>query len=318
MASSKSLPPDDLSDTLSQNFFIRHIFPPNHPSTDELFTLSSSSPLPAPPPPPPTISMSYRKSLEELSKEIKEIEDFITVTEDILRRERERDREFYARERQRRRDSQRKTSAINKCSAGGGGNKENRTPTVQIYSVSSPTYKVRGPSVAAGGTAFLSGGGPRAALRKCKSASPKSATKRRHQHLRSGRVSCISVDDDGASILNVNTEDLVKRIVQLNNISNSGDLLRNYEFLSHHSLDDGSIDNNENGKSSSKVAGRTRFDSSTEDNLEMVIIEKQATKGDDNFTQTDYGLIEGLGQGAELTRSATMPSSASSGQSNAT
>lgn len=316
---------DGLSDTLSKHIFIQRIFP------------STSSPTPSPSSPPPSsaaapssISMSYRKSLEELSKEIKEIEDFITVTEDILRRERERDREFYARERQRRRDLQRSQ----RTSASTGGNKENRTPvTVQIYSANSAASTTNA---------------TRSLLRKCKSASPKSVVKRRHQ-FRSGRVSCISVDGGGgggAPSGVINTEDLVRRIVRLNSCDvnvDCGDERAsqcNYEFLSNQSFDDDSIvEATKNGggcKRMSRDGGEggivhSFIDSSTEDNLEMVIVEAvPSIKGansvnvivggtdGDGTVEMDYGLIEGFGHGVELTRSATMPSSASSGQSNAT
>lgn len=44
---------------------------------------------------------TFRKSLEQISNDIKELEKFITVTEDILRKEKERDEELYYRERKR-------------------------------------------------------------------------------------------------------------------------------------------------------------------------------------------------------------------------
>lgn len=42
-----------------------------------------------------------RRSLKEIGEDMKKMEDLITLTEDIIRRERERDREFYLRERRR-------------------------------------------------------------------------------------------------------------------------------------------------------------------------------------------------------------------------
>lgn len=51
--------------------------------------------------PPQEEENILRRSLKEINEDIKKMEDFITVTEDIIRRERERDREFYSRERHR-------------------------------------------------------------------------------------------------------------------------------------------------------------------------------------------------------------------------
>lgn len=52
--------------------------------------------------PPQEEESILRKSLKEITEDIKKMEDFITLTEDIIRRERERDRELYLREKRRR------------------------------------------------------------------------------------------------------------------------------------------------------------------------------------------------------------------------
>lgn len=52
--------------------------------------------------PPQEEECILRRSLKEITEDIKKMEDFITLTEDIIRRERERDRELYLREQRRR------------------------------------------------------------------------------------------------------------------------------------------------------------------------------------------------------------------------
>lgn len=51
--------------------------------------------------PPQEEENILRKSLKEIGEDMKKMEDLITLTEDIIRRERERDRAFYIRERRR-------------------------------------------------------------------------------------------------------------------------------------------------------------------------------------------------------------------------
>lgn len=51
--------------------------------------------------PPQEEENILRQSLKEIGEDMKKMEDLITLTEDIIRRERERDREFYLRERRR-------------------------------------------------------------------------------------------------------------------------------------------------------------------------------------------------------------------------
>lgn len=108
---------------------------------------------------PPTIreidDRRVRKSLDELGHDIRELQDFLTVTEEVLQRERERDLEFYARE-QRRKQHQDHHRSNHNNNIGSGNNKENTPVTCPIYSLQSPTYKRP----------------THPALRKCKSASP--------------------------------------------------------------------------------------------------------------------------------------------------
>lgn len=56
--------------------------------------------------PPQEEESILRKSLKGINEDIKKMEDFITLTEEIIRRERERDRELYLREKRRRRMSE--------------------------------------------------------------------------------------------------------------------------------------------------------------------------------------------------------------------
>ncbi|XP_055627459.1 cyclic nucleotide-gated cation channel beta-3 isoform X2 [Toxorhynchites rutilus septentrionalis] len=56
------------------------------------------------------------KSLEEISKDIKELENFISVTEEMLKREREFDEQLYRRERQRKVLEKKMQQIKNKCS----------------------------------------------------------------------------------------------------------------------------------------------------------------------------------------------------------
>lgn len=184
----------DLSDTLRQHMFIVDVIPRSFlpiqrnnngggagaPSEDS--DLGALPALPAAPLPEQhheSDDRRVRKTLDDLEDDIRELEDFLTVTEDVLRRERQRDREFYARERRRQRrmaeqqhmqiicngsravnrnnnDEQEDeaVAAATMTSASGGPTRS--IPTRPIYSLKSPTYKRP----------------MHAALRKCKSAVP--------------------------------------------------------------------------------------------------------------------------------------------------
>lgn len=174
----------EFSDTLNNHLFITHVIPQ-----------SSSRPM-------STEKMerdrhSVRCSLEEISKDIQEIEDFITVTEDIIKREKERDKEFYARERQRRFEE------IQKYRDGtcDRSNKENKSPLAmqRKYSLKSPIYKINS-----------------AKHRKSKSGSP-NKVKRSRLYFKNGRIGCMDSDDFTANIQC--THQLVKDIIKSENNS---------------------------------------------------------------------------------------------------
>lgn len=175
----------EFSDTLNNHLFITHVIP----QTSSRATSSEKS---------EREKQSIRCSLEEISKDIQEIEDFITVTEDILKREKERDKEFYARERQRRFDE------IQKYRDGtcDKSNKENKSPLAMAmqrkYSLKSPIYKIN-----------------TAKYRKSKSGSPKA--KRSRLYFKNGRIGCIDAEDFSANIQS--THQIVKEIIQSENNS---------------------------------------------------------------------------------------------------
>lgn len=301
----------EFSETLNSHVFIKHLFNPK--------VAPAETPTPQP---GPATTVPLRKSLEEISKDIREIEDFITVTEDILKRERERDREFYERERQRRRidssSSRGRRSELASSSTPNSSNKENKSPagscSYSIYSVNSPVYKVR------------------KQLRKCKSASPSSIKRSistgisSRLHSRKGsRIGYVDAAASAASNNITETQDLVKRIVELQpdradsvdefrrhmNRVGYDEMTATHEYLSQDNSFDVAMD-------AACQQGRSDFKSSDEDNLEMIIVSGRRTGDDTAIEMQDFGTVEGRGHGAELTRAATVPSSASSAQSNAT
>lgn len=174
----------EFSDTLNNHLFITQVIPQT--SSRPVSTGKSERD-----------QQSIRCSLEEISKDIQEIEDFITVTEDILKREKERDKEFYARERQRRFEE------IQKYRDGpcDRSNKENKSPSAmqRKYSLKSPIYKINS-----------------AKYRKSKSGSPNKA-KRSRLYFKNGRIGCMDSDDFSANIQS--THQLVKEIIQSENNS---------------------------------------------------------------------------------------------------
>lgn len=191
----------DLSDTLRQHMFIVDVIPrsflpaqrngssPDAPNMDDLGA-SLQSPSSLAEQHCETNGQRRHKTLDDLEDDIRELEDFITVTEDVLWRERQRDREFYARERRRQRRiveqqhvqiicngrtgnhtktnnnrdvfennaANSATTMVNAASSSSVSINPIKTspPTCPIYSLKSPTYKRP----------------MHAALRKCKSAAP--------------------------------------------------------------------------------------------------------------------------------------------------
>lgn len=297
----------EFSETLNSHVFIKHLFNPK---------VAPASPATATPQPGPVTTVPLRKSLEEISKDIRELEDFITVTEDILKRERERDREFYERERQRRRidslSARCRRSEFASSSSPNSSNKENKSPagscSYSIYSVNSPVYRVR------------------KQLRKCKSVSPSSIKRSASSRLHSRKGSRFSyVDATITAASSSDTQELVKRIVELQpdradsvaefrrHMSRVGydEMTATHEYLSQDNSFDVAID-------AVCQQGHSVFKSSDEDNLEMVIVSGRRSGDETAIEMHDFGTVEGRGHGAELTRAATVPSSASSAQSNAT
>lgn len=112
---------DDLCETLQNHLFIQSVIPEERPNSlarhSSQSSLSSNS---------LSVTSANRTKhpeqvhLDKLSQNLKEIDDFITVTEEILKRDRQRDEEFYAREKQRKlrqqlslpRNSARKSSSL--------------------------------------------------------------------------------------------------------------------------------------------------------------------------------------------------------------
>lgn len=230
-------------------------------------------------------SKRVRKSLEELSKDIKELEDFISVSEDVMRRERERDRDFYDRERRRKLHeiSLRKNNNNN-------NNKENRSPpTRPIYSVQSPTYKRN----------------HHLTLRKCKSASSGSAvslTRLATHKLRLNSATSTSGHEIRASRSGQDTQELIKSIIRMRHDSVSpadADILPN-QF--GHSFLDASVSPNTIGK---------ELDSN-KNSMEMIVIDYAPDQ-----PSMVCGSVMGDGYGMDLTQNPT-PASASSSRSNAT
>lgn len=175
----------EFSETLNNHLFITHVIP----QTSSRVSATEKS---------EQERNSIRCSLEEISKDIKEIEDFITVTEDIIKREKERDKELYARERQRRCEEIQKYRET-PCDR---NNKENKSPSASMhrkYSLKSPIYKIN-----------------TAKFRKTKSGSP-NKIKRSRLYFKNGRIGCMDSDDFSANIQS--THQIVKDIIQSENDS---------------------------------------------------------------------------------------------------
>uniref|UniRef100_A0A182YPF4 Uncharacterized protein n=1 Tax=Anopheles stephensi TaxID=30069 RepID=A0A182YPF4_ANOST len=138
--------------------------------------------------------VKLHKSLEEISKDIREIEDFISVTEDILRREREQDEQISLRERQRKAAERTMQLIRNKCSPTKKCfNRTIKTPDGQRKVLRSPTYKVNITQ-----------------KRRIKSFSPKGGYKSR-LYFRNGKIGCQEAENAVSNLRS--THELVKRII---------------------------------------------------------------------------------------------------------
>ncbi|XP_050080106.1 cyclic nucleotide-gated cation channel beta-3 [Anopheles maculipalpis] len=138
--------------------------------------------------------VKLHKSLEEISKDIREIEDFISVTEDILRREREQDEQISLRERQRKAAERTMQLIRNKCSPTKKCfNRVIKTPDGQRKVLRSPTYKVNITQ-----------------KRRIKSFSPKGGYKSK-LYFRNGKIGCQEAENAVSNLRS--THELVKRII---------------------------------------------------------------------------------------------------------
>lgn len=132
-----------------------------------------------------------RRSLEEISKDIKEMEDFITVTETLIKKEQERDKELYARERKRRQEEKRRKSLQSP-------NKENKSPPHRRLShgtTSPPTFKIN-------------------AYRRAKHSSPKYLKSK--LYFRNGKIGCVEMENIFGSNIQ-STHALVRNILKYEN-----------------------------------------------------------------------------------------------------
>jgi hypothetical protein len=125
------------------------------------------------------IKQSLRKSLEEISNNIKELEDFISVTEDIMKQDRERDSELYRRERERRKMTSAPVA-------------HRRSPVVS-RGVKSPVLKIRV-----------------AQERLKKTTSPR--VKRSRLYFKNGRIGCVEAERCTSNI--ASTHRIVKEIIE--------------------------------------------------------------------------------------------------------
>ena len=126
------------------------------------------------------------KSLDEISKDIKELEDFITVTEDILRKERELDEQLYVREKQRKVNERKLTLIKNKCSP------QKMVKANGHAKCKSPTYKVNITQ-----------------KRRIKQFSPKKYKSR--LYFKNGKIGCIEAENAVSNLRS--THEIVKNII---------------------------------------------------------------------------------------------------------
>lgn len=95
---------DDLCETLQSHMFIQSVIPEEHVLAirSSQSSLSSGGSISASMPPPVVPQHPEQgHTLDKISQNLKEIDDFISVTEEIMKRDRQRDEELYAREKQR-------------------------------------------------------------------------------------------------------------------------------------------------------------------------------------------------------------------------
>ncbi|XP_052872458.1 cyclic nucleotide-gated cation channel beta-3 [Anopheles cruzii] len=161
------------------------------------------------------------KSLEEISKDIRELEDFISVTEEILRREREQDEQMTLRERQRKAAERTIQLIRSKCSPAKKCLNRSGPPDGK-RGLRSPTYKVNITQ-----------------KRRIKSFSPKGCYKSK-LYFRNGKIGCQEAEENAVSNLR-STHELVKRII--NDESNMLVKLEHYkQFAANQGSRSSSVD----------------------------------------------------------------------------
>lgn len=175
----------EFSDTLNNHLFITHVIPQTTNHEPRVVTTVKSE----------QHRKSIQRSLEEITKDIKHIEDFITVSEDRKKLDDQLDEEFYERERQRRLEEIQKYKDL-ACD-----NKENKSPLnmQRKFSLKSPIFKIN-----------------TAKYRKSKSGSPNIA-KRSRLFFKNGKIGCMDSEDFSANIQT--THQIVKDIIELENNS---------------------------------------------------------------------------------------------------
>lgn len=255
-----------------------------------------------------------RRSIEEISKDIKEIEDFLTVTEDILKREKERDKEFYARERQRKQELTKNPPDVIKVRR---YNKENKSPHYnRRFSLKSATFKIHSAATS----------------RRIKSGSPRAYRSR--LYFRNGRIGCVDADENSSNIQS--THELVKNIIKFENdrplvspenvekilrrgfsaAADNGTSNRSLEFSSNE-------DFLETGNSSDNIEmNETSYRSSDKSDSEAIVVDTPiedvplniAESGRTSNCDNDFRSVSAM----ESEHKTPMPGSASSIQSNAT
>lgn len=123
----------DLSDIFTRHIFIRNVI---EESTNSRRISSAPAIAPRHLLPPQEEEIIVRRSIKFITDELKRMEDYVTVTEDFLRRDRERDNDFYEREHRRKDFGQQQLQQ----------NKENNSPVGGWSSAKElnkqPTYKI--------------------------------------------------------------------------------------------------------------------------------------------------------------------------------
>ncbi|XP_075153686.1 cyclic nucleotide-gated ion channel subunit B [Haematobia irritans] len=168
-------------DTLEHHAFMQNVINTTKPpSAGSNYDLRYSSPSQK--------EATVRRSLEEISKDIKEIEDFLTVTEQVLKKEREMEAEIELELKRKRAKAQ------------GSPNKENKTPSPinrsRRNSSKSVTYKIN---------SFRN--------RKKKCTSPRFFNSR--LYFRNGKIGCLEAENATCNVQS--THALVKHILKYEN-----------------------------------------------------------------------------------------------------